>query len=169
MTITGGYNTTGSNASLPSGAVSMFAGSAAPQGFLLCDGSAVSRTTYATLYSTIGTTYGTGDGNSTFNLPNLKGTVPVGVDTSQTEFNTLGKKGGEKTHTLSTAEMPVHAHFAAGSANTYTIYGGNLGNGPAAGSGYDTDMSTVSTSNAGGGTAHNNLQPYISLNFIIKI
>lgn len=63
----------------------------APTGYLLCDGTAVSRTTYAGLYAVIGTTYGTGDGTTTFNLPNMKGKVPVGYDTSQTEFNTIGK------------------------------------------------------------------------------
>jgi microcystin-dependent protein len=78
----------------------MFAGSTAPTGWLLCDGTAVSRTTYSDLFAITSTTYGVGDGSTTFNLPNLKGRVPVGLDTSQTEFDVLGETGGAKTHTL---------------------------------------------------------------------
>lgn len=94
----------------PTGTVSMFAGATAPVGYLICDGAAVSRTTYAALFAIIGTTYGVGNGTSTFNLPNLKGRVPVGRDTAQTEFNDMGETGGAKTHTLTESEMPVHTH-----------------------------------------------------------
>ena len=69
----------------------MWLTASAPTGYLLCDGTAVSRTTYAGLYAVIGTTYGIGDGTTTFNLPNMKGRVPVGYDITQTEFNTIGK------------------------------------------------------------------------------
>lgn len=92
------------------GLVTMFAGASSPAGWLLCDGSTVSRTSYAKLFSLIGTTYGAGDGSTTFNLPNLKGRVPVGRDTTQAEFDTIGESGGEKTHKLSVAEMPAHTH-----------------------------------------------------------
>ena len=88
----------------------MYGGSTAPTGYLLCDGSAVSRTTYADLYTAIGTTYGVGDGSTTFNVPNVKGKVPVGRDNGDTSFDTLGETGGEKTHTLTIAEMPSHTH-----------------------------------------------------------
>lgn len=94
----------------PPGTVNMFAGASAPTGYLLCNGAAVSRTTYADLFAAIGTTYGAGNGTSTFNVPNVKGRVPVGLDSAQTEFDTLGETGGSKTHTLTTAEMPVHTH-----------------------------------------------------------
>lgn len=97
-------------AAAPPGVISMFGGSAAPSGWLLCDGSAVSRTTYAALFAVFSTTYGTGDGSTTFNLPNLKGAVPTGLDASQTEFNALGKTGGAKTATLASANLPAHAH-----------------------------------------------------------
>jgi microcystin-dependent protein len=96
----------------------MFAGSAAPTGYFLCDGSAVSRTTYSALFAITSTTYGVGDGSTTFNLPNLKGRVPVGLDGSQTEFDALGETGGAKTHTLTSTEMPVHGHgFSGTTAN----------------------------------------------------
>lgn len=94
----------------PTGAVQMYAGASAPTDWLLCDGSAVNRATYANLFSIIGIAYGAGDGSTTFNLPNLKGSVPVGYDASQTEFNALGKTGGAKTFALAVANLPAHAH-----------------------------------------------------------
>lgn len=97
-------------ASIPAGSITAFGGSAAPSGWLMCNGSAVSRTTYADLFSAIGTTYGVGNGSTTFNLPNLNGRVPVGFDVTQSEFDFLGKTGGAKTHTLTVNEMPSHTH-----------------------------------------------------------
>lgn len=93
------------------GTVSMFAGAAAPEGHLLCDGSAISRTAYPRLFEVIGTTYGSGNGVSTFNLPNLQGRFPVGRNTGEAEFDTLNEKGGSKTHTLTVAQMPSHTHL----------------------------------------------------------
>lgn len=81
-----------------------------PDGYLTCDGTAVSRETYAALFAHIGVVHGSGDGSTTFNLPNMKGRVPVGKDPSQTEFDTLAEAVGEKTHVLSVAEMPSHDH-----------------------------------------------------------
>jgi len=78
---------------------------AAPSGFLLEDGSAVSRTTYAELFAVIGTTFGTGNGSTTFNLPDSRGRVTVNKSTD-TEFDTLGEKYGEKAHTLTQGESP---------------------------------------------------------------
>jgi hypothetical protein len=138
----------------------------APTGYLLCNGDAISRTTYAALFTVLGTTYGTGDGSTTFNLPNLKGRVPVGFDSTQTEFDAMGETGGAKTHTLATSEIPAHAHdiqrnnVAASStgADASTVYR-TLAN---------TGATYTTTQTTGGGGAHNNLQPYITLNFIIK-
>lgn len=97
------------------------------------------------------------------NLPNLKGRVPVGKDTGQTEFDTLGKTGGEKTHTLTTAEMPSHTHDIVKISASAAPHDQSKG--------LANDGSNASASNveaAGGGQAHNNLQPYIALHYIIK-
>jgi microcystin-dependent protein len=108
---------------VPVGAISPFAGATAPLGWRLCDGSAISRTGFAALFTLLGTTYGAGDGSSTFNLPNLKGRVPVGIDAAQTEFDTRGEVGGAKTVTLTAAEsgLPAHTHTAdAGGTHAHT-------------------------------------------------
>src|SRR5262245_28732340 len=95
----------------------------APAGFLLCDGAAVSRATYAALFALIGTNYGAGDGSTTFNLPNMKGRVLAGYDNAQAEFTSIGQTGGEKTHTLTLAELPSHDHGVTdpGHAHTYSV------------------------------------------------
>lgn len=100
------------DAFIPAGIITQFGGSVAPSGWLICDGSAISRTNaaYTRLFAAIGTTYGVGDGSTTFNVPNLKGRVPVGFDATQTEFDALAETGGAKTHTLVQSEMPAHTH-----------------------------------------------------------
>jgi microcystin-dependent protein len=171
------------DARMPTGVMHPFAGSAAPSGYLLCDGSAVSRTTYADLFTVIGTTYGVGNGSTTFNIPNTLGRAIAGYDGSQTEFNTLGKTGGEKTHTLTTAEIPGHTHSINDPTHTHNIQrNGNQANSGGTGGIFGLQQNsgtsvsntqsastgiTVNT-NTGGDGAHNNLQPYISLNYIIK-
>lgn len=157
-----------SQSDIPTGSIIPTALSTAPSGWLICDGSAVSRTTYANLFGVIGTTYGAGDGSTTFNLPDLRGRVVVGRDATQTEFDVLGEAGGAKTHTLTTAEMPSHQHSWSTDAQ-----GGGLATGWAGVSSavrvntwnYTLNPSTGAT---GGGGAHNNLQPYRVLNYIIK-
>ena len=146
--------------STPIGSIFMYASNTIPSKWLLCNGQEINREEYSNLFSIIGTTYGEGDGETTFNLPNLKGRVPVGIDDNDYDFDVLGKTGGEKEHTLTINEMPEHAHqmgsdhntFGAGSYPNDRLYDG-------------TNFSTKET---GGGQAHNNLQPYIVLNYIIK-
>lgn len=161
---TGGGMPTGDT--FPIGAITSYAGSIAPTNWLICDGRAISRFTYSDLFNAIGTTYGSGDGNTTFNLPNLKGRVITGLDTSQTEFDALGETGGEKTHTLTIDEIPSHSHDLYGALTGETKAITNTGNDWAQ---TTTGFSTSTyIKNTGGGQAHNNLQPYIVLNYIIK-
>ena len=143
----------------PTGSVNAYAGSSAPNGWLLCDGSSLLRASYTALFAIIGTTYGSADGTH-FTLPNLKGKVVVGYNASETEFDVLGETGGEKTHTLLTAEMPAHSHNAVTDSGSTT----GLTLSSAGGATYGQRA----TNSIGSGTAHNNLQPYITLNYIIK-
>ena len=155
------------NLLLPSGSVIEYAGDTAPNGWLICDGSAISREIYANLFEVIGLTFGGGDGTTTFNIPNLKGKIPVGLNSDDSDFNILGKAGGEKTHILTSNEMPSHNHrqtvtaSRSGSGNTYVSWNANNLTG-------SKDTGARNTLNTGGGQAHNNLQPYIVLNYIIK-
>ena len=146
------------------GSVQMFAGSVAPSGYLICDGSELSRATYSALFNVIDVTYGNGNGSTTFNLPNLKGKISVGLDSSQTEFDTLGEIGGAKTHTLTESEMPSHRHGITGYVRTTYDENDIFSNY----SGLDTGNNTYWSSYTGGNQAHNNLQPYLVMNYIIK-
>jgi microcystin-dependent protein len=107
---------------VPTGTVIDWAGSGtAPSGWLTCDGSAVSRTTYAALLTAIGTTYGTGDGSTTFNLPDARGRTAIGVGQGAGLANrVLAAKGGEETHILSVGELAAHAHTASQATTTAT-------------------------------------------------
>jgi microcystin-dependent protein len=102
------------------GRIEDYAGAAAPAGYLLCDGSAISRSSYADLFSAIGTTWGSGDGSTTFNVPDLRGRSTIGTSSigsnSQPSIS-IAQVGGEADHTLSFFEMPTHNHADAGHAH----------------------------------------------------
>lgn len=162
---------------LPIGGIIAFASDTIPNGWLLCDGSVVSRATYSELFNAIGLNY-VEDGvewldEERFPLPNVKGKTVVGKDSTDTDFNTLGKTAGEKTHTLTVDEMPSHTHDVAIAVNN-TVAGGARYYFNSAGttSAPITDKAAWSNSltakAAGGGQAHNNLQPSLTLNYIIK-
>lgn len=150
------------NGIVPTGCILPYSGNNAPQGWLLCDGSAINRTTYADLFNVIGTTYGEGDNSTTFNLPDMRGKVAVGLNSSG-EFNELGKTLGEETHTLIISEMPSHKHSLS------AVYYGLVAGGGSQEFGGGASKSTEITMNsAGGGQPHNNIQPSLVLNYIIK-
>lgn len=147
------------------GTIKQNSSSSIPAGYLLCDGRAVSRTTYAALFAWVGTTYGVGDGSTTFNLPDPRGRAVIGAGsgvglTARALADTLG----EETHQLNITEMPSHAH---------SVYGGGFGgdnqwsNGFWGGNG-SGNHGYFGTTGAGNDGPHNNMQPSIVLNLIIK-
>ena len=160
----GGANLTGIVA-LPTGAVLPFAGASAPSGHLLCFGQAISRSTYSDLFTAIGTVYGVGDGSTTFNIPDLRGRAVAGQDdmggtsanrlTDQSggvDGDVLGDTGGAETHTLTLNEIPAEL-------KQYGNHYRGLDN---------PNPGPDGSGTAGGGAAHNNVQPTIILNYIIK-
>jgi microcystin-dependent protein len=163
--------------SLPPGVFLPYAGATAPSGYLLCDGAAVSRTTYADLFTAIGTAYGAGNGTTTFNLPDMRGRVPAGKDdmggtaasrltTGGSGVNgaTLGAAGGAQTHTLSITEMPAHTHPVPQAMPAITHSAGSINRA----SSNTPSQAVVATDSTGGGSAHNNVQPTLVANYIIK-
>ena len=147
---------------LPIGATIEWYSDIIPENWLLCDGQAVSRIDYSELFNVLGIRYGQGDGNTTFNLPDLRGKGTIGKDENDNDFNELGKIGGEKEHTLTVAKMPEHSHVLTlkyGSGNAKWGLDGDWSAGT---------ENTEQIKNTGKNQAHNNLQPFLTCNFIIK-
>lgn len=217
----------------PIGSIMPYAGTSSPDGWLLCAGQAVSRTAYPLLYTIIGTTYGVGDGSTTFNVPDMRGRTPVGLDNMNgsdagvlTSANTLGLTTGAEKVTLTSTEMPSHTHTQQSHNHTQNAHGhgNNLGTAGGGAHSHQTYMGLITSSsymggwyigwagaaqsypptgsygmpsdtygnhshsitggvydntatnnpttatndNTGGGGAHNNMQPSIMLNYIIR-
>ena len=146
----------------PTGTVLPFAGQTIPNGFLLCDGRAVSRTTYAGLFAVIGTIYGSGDGSTTFNLPDMRGRVAVGLDSD----SNLGKTVGEKVVALLASQNGPHGHYIA---IDYGAHDGNLRGLSSWSDRAKYDVTGVmDTGRSGEGAPHNNMQPSLHLYYLIK-
>lgn len=159
----------GGNGGIPVATVLTWAGGSGrpiPAGWLLCDGAAVSRTTYADLFREVGVTYGNGNGSTTFNLPNYKKRVPVGLADAGA-FGAVGQTGGAETHTLTVAEMPAHTHKWSTSTGGEAPLGWN-GVNYATRANSDAYYTQPDTTAVGDGAPHNNLPPYITQRFIIK-
>lgn len=152
------------------GVMQMFAGpsSATPSGWLFCDGSAVSRTDYAELFAVIGDRFGSGDGSTTFNLPDMRARTPIGLNAaslpnganSTYSLRSRADTGGAEKVTLTTNEMPSHHHDV-----TYAQY--NRGTGSSTTSALQYTGYTKQTSDTGGGQAHENMPPFLAVGFII--
>ncbi|MEM7357660.1 MAG: tail fiber protein [Pseudomonadota bacterium] len=148
----------------------------APRGWAFCDGQILPINQNQSLYSLLGTTYG-GDGRTSFALPDLRGRTPIHVGASNGTAHLLGQKSGEETHTLSGAEMPQHTHTLKGSTNTPTsplatnnVWSRGAQNqyAPSAAA-TNVNMGSQTLLNAGGGQAHDNMMPYLTINFGIAL
>ena len=180
------------------GEIKMWGVSSAPSGYLLCNGAAVSRTTYAALYAVYGTTFGVGDGSTTFNVPDFSGRMPIGVNGTYT----LASTGGAATTTISSANLPSHTHsFSAttgsmsanashqhgvlGSAGYHYVADGGQNNGGSASNPFSlgsenygnyttsqnldhTHSVSGTTGSTGSGTAATTISPYLGIYYIIK-
>ncbi|MEN8149306.1 MAG: tail fiber protein [Planctomycetota bacterium] len=178
------------------GEITMFGGNFAPRGWAFCSGQLMPISQNTSLFSILGTTYG-GDGRTTFALPDMRGRVPLhpGAGPGLSTYS-LGQKGGTETETLTVAQMPAHTHGATtGLTASATLRASGTvgdtvkspaGNVPGFGSQKiysggtaDTAMDSscialtiggsVSIGSTGGGQAHNNMQPYLGVNFIIAV
>jgi microcystin-dependent protein len=157
------------------GEIRLFAGNFAPSGWMFCDGSILSISEYEVLFVLIGTTYG-GDGQQTFALPDLRSRVPIHMGQGGGLSNhILGQNGGTETVTLTPSQIPAHTHVANANSNhgIAATPTNNLWAGAADFSQYATstngNMWPGAVGLAGGGQPHDNMPPYLSINFIISL
>jgi microcystin-dependent protein len=177
-----GANLTGIEG-IPTATIVPWSDTSAPSGFLECNGTAVSRTTYSALFAVVGTTYGAGDGSTTFNLPDLQDNVAIGKSGTKAVGSTGGANtvtstgnvaGSTANATLSTAQLASHSHNGGGNAMS-AFSGAPAGENPNRG----FNASTTGSAGSGGGHSHNMsanfagdatsvVQPYLTIMYIIK-
>ena len=170
------------------GQITLFAGNFAPRNWAFCDGQLLAISQNSALFSILGTTYG-GDGRTTFALPDLRGRAPIHAGTGPGLSNRqLGSRSGEEYHTLSIIEMPSHNHLATSASKLRGLNSNGDDNIVAPGASlaggaeiYNTssapntelnDGSVITTTNIlnqGGNQGHNNMQPYLTINYIIAL
>ncbi|WP_281632760.1 phage tail protein [Flavobacterium luteolum] len=169
------------------GEIRLFAGTYAPNGWAFCDGSTLPISQYTALYSIIGTSYG-GDGKTTFNLPDLRGRVPIGAGQSNSgSLYVVGQTGGREQITILPNEMPYHTHSASitvsnenasttvpSSSSSIAVSGINSGRTFVANSGYSSgagniDIQTINTTPTGSGNPVKLSRPALGLNYIISL
>lgn len=212
----------GKGSPAPTGSLVMFPSNVPPSGWLLCDGSEVDRVVYSNLFSLIGVTFGIGDGANTFNLPDMRGRFPLGMDdpgagtagpanvVANPAADSIGGTSGSETVTLTSAQMPVHGHSGSTGSDSHSHSGSTSGTGShthsysdstvgslagradGGGTAYnsssilnkttgtsgnhthtvstssDSHSHTVSVGSAGSGDAHDNMPPFLAINYIIK-
>jgi len=157
------------------GEIRMFAGNFAPDGWLFCEGQQLAISENEALFQLIGTTYG-GDGEETFNIPNLASRVPIHMGTGPdgTTYN-IGEMAGTEEETLSTQQIPIHTHAlvaSEGTGQSANPEGNVLAQAPAGINPYFEDvplanMNGNSVTPQGGSQPHENTQPFLCINFII--
>jgi microcystin-dependent protein len=151
--------------------ISAYGAATPPVGWLICDGSAIDRIIYAALFSVIGTTWGIGDGSTTFNIPNLVDSFPLGAGAAA-----LGSSGGSDSVTLTTSELPAHTHsitdpghahttLATASTNTTGTDPGDVTTGGMTGS---ATTGITGTNSTGSGNSFSILPPYAAVVWMIK-
>jgi len=155
----------------------------APSGFLLCNGAAVSRTTYAALFAIVGTIFGAGDGSTTFLLPNYTDRMPIGAGSLYVANSLGGSKDAvvvSHTHTATVSTIGDHDHATSANGNTngyayggdtYNVARGTIDGGPYTGmrtGAGGTHTHTVTNASEGSSGTNANLPPYLGIFFIIK-
>lgn len=160
------------------GSIKAWPAAAAPASWMLCDGSALSRTLYPALFAVLGTSWGAGDGSTTFNLPDARGRFVLGFGQGAGLANrNLADVGGEEAHQLSIGELAVHTHIQnahSHNVGVQSLAAGGTGcltpvNFPGAGGAYTSNSVTPTNQNTGSGTPHNNMPPFLVITYIIKV
>lgn len=177
------------------GQITMFAGTFAPRGWAFCEGQLLAISSNTALFSIIGTTYG-GDGRTTFALPDLRGRAAINPGTGPgLSTRRLGERGGQETHTLNITEIPSHTHNVISNSSHLKLSTDNAANetpnagdvpavanypaglttqkvksfGPPSNTVDGQSIAPPNISNTGGNLSHNNMQPWLAINFIIAL